>query len=146
VWEVTVREGVGGDERQREFQRIYYDATGMGWLGTAVRGRPYEAFASPEQLLPAKPEVGATWKESLVVGGTARERNCEVRAEPNCAGGVVSHCDTAFPDRHVVLDLHYCPGVGFTGYEGRVERPDAFALRMWSKDLRRDGAPAAPPP
>lgn len=145
VWDVTVEEGAVGDKRVREVQRVFYGPTGTGWLGTGVRERPYEVFSNPKVVLPAAPKIGDAWSGAHDGGGRPQQRACEIRGAASCPGGVVSHCDTTYVDqRRVVLDQHFCPGVGFVGYEGTVQPPGGFTLRMWSRNMKRDGIVTAP--
>jgi hypothetical protein len=140
VWEVTVSEVIGDERKVREKQRVYFGASGTGLLGTGVRDRPYEAYASPQSALGPDPKPGQTWTGTYTRDRVTRTRTCEVRTSASCAGGVVSHCSAVYPDKDVVLDVHYCPGAGMVGYEGRVSAGPA-ALEVWSTNLRRDGSP-----
>lgn len=140
VWEVTVSEVIGTETKVREKQRVYFGPTGTGLLGTGVRDRPYEAYATPQATISAEPKPGQTWLGTYTRDRVTRTRTCELKANPACPDGVISHCYTVYPDKDVTLDVYYCPGAGMVGYEGRVAAGPA-ALEVWSTNLRRDGSP-----
>ncbi len=140
-WELVELQTDAKGSHERTKTRVYLDATGYGYLSATTKSGEWAMYMPPEQLLPATPTIGATWKASHNRAGQSIERACELAASSFCPGGVVTVCDTATgPTRRIFRD-HFCPGVGWSGFEAMQAGPQG-KVRIWSTDVRIDGKPA----
>jgi hypothetical protein len=99
-----------------------------------------DAWDPPEVVLPAGAAVGTTWKADHVRAGHTITRSCEVMASDKCSGGLVSVCDgTSDTSGRTILREHFCPGVGWAGYEAMHISPDGEVERRWTTNVKRDG-------
>ena len=122
-------------ERVRQF----YGPAGYGYLGTLDEAGKLDAWQPPEIVLPPHPKVGDTWADVHRKSDRTIERSCEIMASNLCPGGIVSVCDSTMPDGRVILRDHFCPGIGWAGFEALVLKDGQPNVRMWSEDLARDG-------
>lgn len=141
VYDVTTEDLTEPDHPRRvEVVRIGFDAAGMSFLGTVDEAGALEAWVPPQLALPAAPVVGATWAGTHQKGEASSERSCEILASDYCEGGLVAVCDSRRGGGAVVLRDHYCPGVGWAGFEALAQTGGgAPSMRMWSESLLRDG-------
>lgn len=126
--------------------RHFYGPAGYGYLGTLNAAGELERWDPPQVVLPPDAEVGRTWSGTHVKGTRTSERTCEILASELCGGGIVSVCDSALPGGHVILRDHFCPGVGWAGFEALIRRDDQPTVRMWSEGLVREGQSLPPTP
>ena len=139
---IFVRAGPAGPELS--VQRMFYGPDGYGQLGSGgvdPEGNVVDiALWDPALVvLPAEPVPGATWSGTHRMGDVAYERSCELLASDFCEGGLVSVCDRTGPERRMIVRDHFCPGVGWGGYEAMVIEDGKPPLRTWSEQFVRDG-------
>lgn len=147
VYDVTSWEVAEGDiPRTAERASAFYGPEGFGWLGTWAEDGTYTAWEPPQVVLPPKPKVGATWSATHVKGNVTSERSCEILASSLCEGGIVSVCDSKRDAGRIILRDHFCPGVGWSGFEGMMLIGDRPPVRMWSERVSRDGVRLPDPP
>ena len=124
-----------------ETTRAFFGPEGFGWLGTIDDDGAFTPWEPRQVVLPADPKVGDTWSATHVKGDVTSERSCEIMASEVCEGGLVSVCDSVRAEGRIVLRDHFCPGVGWSGFEALVLVPDRPEVRMWSEDVTRPGGP-----
>lgn len=147
VYDVTSWEIVEGDiPRTAERATAFYGPDGFGWLGTWAEDGTYAAWEPKMVVLPPKPKVGATWEATHTKNGVTSKRSCEILRSNLCDGGLVSVCDSERPDGRIILRDHFCPGVGWSGFEGMMLIGDRPPVRMWSEKVVRDGVALPDPP
>ncbi|MBN2797596.1 MAG: hypothetical protein JXX28_00455 [Deltaproteobacteria bacterium] len=138
-WEVREEERI-----VRERLRVFYGPQGFGYVGTLDEGGALTPWEPPQVVLPPHPEVGMRWTATHRKGDRTSVRTCNLGASDLCEGGLVSVCDSVMDEGQVVLRDHFCPGVGHVGFEALVVRENQPSLRMWSRDLVRDGVQVGP--
>lgn len=138
VYEITTFDVTSGAPRRIETTRAFYGPDGFGWLGT-VEGDGFVPWTPPQVVLPAAPAVGATWTATHDKAGVTSTRSCELLASEVCEGGIVSVCDSERKEGRIVLRDHFCPGVGWSGFEALVLGGGKPEVRMWSEEVVRDG-------
>jgi len=147
VYDVTSWEIVDGDiPRTTERASAFYGPEGFGWLGTWAEDGTYSEWEPPQVVLPPKPKIGATWSAVHTKGTVTSERSCEILASALCEGGLVSVCDSKREGGRIILRDHFCPGVGWSGFEGMMIIEDRPPVRMWSERVTRDGVRLPDPP
>lgn len=131
-----------------ETVRHFFGPDGYGYLGTRTEDGTLERWEPRQVVLPPNPEIGQTWTASHVKGDQVSERTCEIMASELCDGGLVSVCDSKRGGGRIVLRDHFCPGVGWSGFEAMVVAGSKPPVRMWSEGVTRDGValPDAPTP
>lgn len=144
VYDVVEAERREAEWMVRERLRVFYGAEGYGYLGTLEESGALEPWTPPQMVLPPNPVVGEKWTMDHVKGERTSHRSCELARSEFCEGGVVSICDSEMKEGRVVLRDHFCPGVGHVGFEALVVRPEQPHLRMWSRNLVRDGIEVGP--
>lgn len=144
TWEVVELQTDKNGEHERTRTRIYLDETGFGYLSATDKDATWQGYVPPEQVLPAKAEIGATWHEVHTRASQTIDRTCEIKASSWCAGGVVSVCDGKSGDTRRIFRDHFCPGVGWSGFEAMQAGPQG-KVRIWSTDVTVDGNPAPAP-
>lgn len=128
-----------------ETTRHVFGADGYGYLGTLDEEGNLEAWDPVEFVLPANPQVGDAWEGTHTKGEYVSERSCEILASEYCDGGLVSVCDSHRGGGRIILRDHFCPDIGWAGFEAMVVAGDRPPIRMWSEKVVRDGV-ALPDP
>jgi len=128
-----------------EAVRHFYGPEGFGYLGTLLEDGTLEAWDPPQVVLPPDPHVGQTWAATHLQGERSSDRSCEISDSDLCDGGLVSVCDSVLPEGRIVLRDHFCPEVGWAGFEALVLRDGVPTVRMWSTQVVVDGT-ALPDP
>lgn len=147
VYEVTVEDRSATPPRPIEGYRQAYGPMGLVLLGVVDDQGAYHAWEPAQMLLPSRPRIGQTWSGTHARDGESVERSCEILRSELCGGGQVAVCDTRFSDGHVqIIRDHYCPGLGWIGFEALQQRPEQASVRTWTENLQRDGVgvPDAP--
>ncbi len=133
-WDIT-----SGSPTRIDVTRAFYGPEGFGWVGTLDEDGVLEPWEPKQLVLPAEPEVGDTWSATHEKGDIVSVRSCEILASDLCEGGLVSVCDSQRDDGRIVLRDHFCPGVGWSGFEALVVGADRPDVRMWTRSVVRDG-------
>jgi hypothetical protein len=144
TWELVELQTDAKGEHERTRTRIYDDATGFGYVAATTKEGDWALYMPEEQVLPADPKVGATWHGVHNRADQSIDRSCEIQASPWCAGGMVTVCDTHTGDFRRIFRDHFCPGVGWAGFEAMQAGPQG-KVRIWSSDVVIDGKPAPAP-
>ena len=137
TWQIHPKDG---REQQLEQVRHFYGPEGYGYLGTLDAEGVFEPWVPLQVVLPPEPVVGMTWEGDHVKGASKSERSCEILVSDYCLGGIVSVCQSNKDGGVIVLRDHFCPNIGWGGFEALVQLPDApSSIQMWSEELTRDG-------
>lgn len=129
----------GPEPEAREQIRHFYGPEGFGYLGTVDDSGALVRWDPPQVVLPPRPAVGDTWSATHTKGDRVSERTCEIQASSLCDDGLVSVCDSTFPEGRLILRDHFCPDVGWVGFEALRQAEGQPTVRFWTEDLRRDG-------
>ncbi len=143
VYTVVEKQDDGRGVQVRQQFDVFYGPEGYGYLGTRPEGGPLDPYKPPEVVLPLEPVVGATWSSVHRKGVTDSDRSCELIESDLCKGGMVSVCDTVRPDTRVVTRDHFCPVIGWAGYESLFVR-EGQRERRWTEALTKDGIDFGP--
>lgn len=141
VYDVVVEDMSLGRPVVIERTRHFYGPQGYGYLGTILDDGTLQRWDPPQVVLPPHPKVGDTWSATHTKGDRTSERSCELLASEICVDGLVSVCDSQLEGGRIVLRDHFCPGVGWSGFEVLIVKEGQPTVRMWSEDFRRDGGP-----
>jgi hypothetical protein len=118
--------------------KAFYGPEGFGYLGSWNKD-VYTAWVPPEIVLPADPQVGQTWQAVHQQGTSTSDRSCEIVKSNLCDGGIVSVCDSKRDGGRIIMRDHFCPSIGWAGFEAMAVAGDNPPVRMWSEHLVRDG-------
>lgn len=145
VWTVTESIVDEHGERVRERYVVYFGPDGFGTLGVEDDAGALRPYAPPELVLPVDAHVGAEWEGVHVLGDSLSERACAVDDSDLCDGGLVSVCESDVEQggvrmHRMVMRQHFCPDIGWSGYEALLLTPEA-TMRVWTEDVERDGIP-----
>ena len=136
----------GAIPRTAERATVFYGPQGYGYLGTWSEEGVYETWDVPMVVLPPKPKVGATWSATHTKNGVVSERSCEIMASDLCTDGIVSVCDSKRAEGRIILRDHFCPNVGWSGFEAMIVVGENPPVRMWTTGVVRDGVALPEPP
>ncbi len=126
--------------------RHWISAEGYGYLGTFDVDGVFTPWEPKQVLLPPDPKIGDTWTGTHTKADSVSVRTCEILASDYCAGGIVSVCDSRKDGGVIVLRDHFCPGIGWGGFEALVQtNGNAPSIRMWSEELVKNGQPIPDP-
>jgi hypothetical protein len=122
----------GVKKRVRARYRVGYTPAGFGYLATELRDGSLEPWEPVEIVLPFDAHVGETWAAEHRKGQRRFRRECEIRGSERCDGGLVSVCDLRDENVRTVMREHFCPGVGWSGYES-LHYEEGHVERRWSE-------------
>lgn len=142
LYDVQTTDVTEGVPRPLEQVRHFVDETGYGYLGTFQEDGSVQVWDPPQVVLPLNPKVGDTWSGTHTKGQSISERSCEIMASDICEGGLVPVCESKRDGGRIILRDHFCPGIGWVGFEAMVLMGSNPPVRMWSVDLARDGVMA----
>lgn len=138
AFDVTTR--AAGPDAAAVGQRWRYGADG---LVIAAEGRVVDGALQPEPweppllVLPRDAKAGARWEAEHTAGGERVARACELLVSEQCADGLVAVCDRKHDAFRLVTRDHFCPGVGWSGYESLLVRDGSPSVRTWTEEVRR---------
>lgn len=138
VWRVLEVEQRPDSMKERARYDVEIGPDGYAYHGTVVEGGELSLWSPSERVLPADPKVGAHWEQTHTKDGLTITRSCEVLTSELCGGGLVSVCDASSERGRTIVREHFCPGVGWSGYES-MKVWDGHSERRWSEELVRDG-------
>ncbi|TNE90209.1 MAG: hypothetical protein EP330_09120 [Deltaproteobacteria bacterium] len=122
--------------------RVFYGPEGYGYLGTVMSDGKLEVWDPAQIVLPANPKVGDRWSAEHRKGSSLSSRSCEILPGEACGEGLVVVCESSRDGGTIILRDHFCPGIGWSGFEALVQAPGAPVVRMWSEGVVRDGKAA----
>ena len=145
VYDVTETQIDDGGERVREKLQMFYGPEGYGQFGEYDKGN-LAVFDPPEVVLPADPFLGEEWEQAHSLGaGEKVPRSCEIMASSLCPQGYVSVCDTTVKGHRAIMRDHFCPNVGWSGFETLI-LVDQGDMRIWTDHVVKDGVVQPDPP
>lgn len=118
--------------------KVFYGPEGFGNLGSWEDGE-YTAWVPPQVVLPPEPAVGQTWHAVHQKGKATSDRECEIMESDLCEGGIVSVCDSKREGGRIIMRDHFCPDMGWVGFEAMALAGDNPPVRMWSEQMTRNG-------
>jgi hypothetical protein len=132
----TIAEGDAGGGPARETMLAAWTPRGFEVHGTTIGQRPFARFDPPYLVLPATPAAGDAWTGTHRVADGTVVRSCTLAPGSTCDGGLDAVCVTNRDDRSITLTTRYCPGVGFVGWESRVETAPGVGFSARADDVR----------
>ena len=138
AWRIVENEEKPEGIKERARYDLVLGPDGFGYLGTVQADGSLQEWEPPELILPPDPVVGAKFTTKSKKGERTVERSCELLASDLCNGGIVSVCEAADEHGTTVMREHFCPGVGWSGYES-LRVFDGHSEKRWTEDLVRDG-------
>jgi hypothetical protein len=141
-WPGTVYETTTSyaDGRASSVTRYVVGPRGVAYFAT-VTGEDERLFA-PKVALPPWVRPRDRW-EGL---HGDNDRSCVAERTPFCRDGVATACTTAWDDRATWMRQHWCPGLGWAGFELVTVSAGGTWATSFSTDVRKDGVslPAVP--
>ena len=136
IYTVSETETVNGESRVRETYQMVLATEGFGYGATQHRGEALAPWEPPKWVLPRNPSVGEHWEADHAQGARSVHRACDLQTSSLCRDGLTSVCETRSGEAITVVREHFCPGVGWSGYES-LHVQDGRTERRWSEDLVR---------
>lgn len=139
TYDVTATNASTG--RVLDVTRVVYGPGGYGYLGTVERDGTIQRWDPMQVVLPMGAKVGDSWEGEHRKGASLSIRSCEILEAKVCDRGLVVVCESKRDGGVVVLRDHFCPDLGWVGFEAMVQTPNQHPMQMWSEEVARDGVP-----
>ena len=132
-WPGTVYETTTSyaDGRSSSVTRYIVGDRGVAYFAS-VTGEDERLFA-PKLALPASIQVRDLWEG----GHGDNERRCEVERTPFCRDGIATACTTTWQDRATWMRQHWCPELGWAGFELVTVSSGGTWATSFSTDVHR---------
>lgn len=132
---------------QRHTTRLFLNAHGFGYLGSATESGVYQAWEPPRLVLP--PHVGerpAAWGESSRKGEQEVRDDCTTETLSVCSGGFTAVCTTTSPSGVQESREGYCPDIGLVSSTVSFRSSNTGrTTRIFVSNIQRGGVPSVPP-